>query len=281
MADVTDVLMITFNSPDHVRVSLPHLLSTCDESTRVWLWHNGDDDETLAVVKEHVDDPRVHRFHHSRENVRLTTPTNWLWTEATGAYVSKVDDDCLPEHGWVQRLRDAHQANPQFGAVGCWRFREEDFEPTSANRKIAEFAGGHRLLRNHWVQGSGYLLRRSLVGVHGPLREGQSFTQYCIALARAGAVNGWLFPFVREENMDDPRSPRTLFRTDEDFRRRMPLTAQKLGIRTLADWAQQEHESAIAVQRASLDLRHYSGWRAKAREARKRASRVVRGRGGW
>lgn len=278
---LVDVLMITYNSPAHVRLSLPHLLSTADEHTRVWLWHNGDDEETLEAVREHRDDPRVHRFHHSRENVRLTAPTNWLWSQADGDLVSKVDDDCLPERGWIERLRAAHAANPGFGAIGSWRFRDEDFVPRLAERKIAEFAGGVSLLRNHWVQGSGYLLPRAWVERGGPLGQGQSFPAYCIGLARRGAVNGWLFPFVREENLDDPRSPHTLFASDEDFLRRMPLTAQALGIRTVADWARQEHESAIAVQRASLDLRRYSGWRAKLDHARKRVARAVRGRGGW
>lgn len=273
--------MITYNSPDHVRKSLPHLLATCDDAARVWLWHNGDDEETLEAVRSYADDPRVHRFHHSRENVRLRPPTNWLWAESDADLVSKVDDDCLPEHGWIQRLREAHAANPQFGAVGCWRFRDEDFVPELAEQKIQQFAGGVQLLRNHWVQGSGYLLPRAMVQRHGPIRDDQSFTQYCIQLARAGAVNGWLYPFLREENMDDPRSPHTLFPDDEAFRRRMPLTAQTLGITTVADWAQQEHESAVAVQAASLDLREYAGWRAKRRNLRKRLQRVIRGRGSW
>ncbi|MFC7404877.1 glycosyltransferase family 2 protein [Georgenia alba] len=281
MVATTDVLMITYNSAEHVRRSLPHLLDTCDEHTRVWLWHNGDDEETLAVVREHADDARVHRFHHSRENVRLTAPTNWLWTESEGTFVSKVDDDCLPEPGWVERLRDAHAANPDFGAVGCWRFRDEDFVPELASRKIQTFAGGYRLLRNHWVQGSGYLLPRAKVLRQGPLRQGQSFTHYCIALARAGAVNGWLYPFVREDNMDDPRSASTLFVDDAAFRRRMPLTAQALGITSVTDWARQEHESALAVQKASLDLREYGGWRAKRTLVRRRVERLVRGRGSW
>lgn len=281
MPALTDVLMITYNSPAHVRLSLPHLLATCDEHTRVWLWHNGDDEETLAAVREHATDPRVHRFHHSRENVRLTPPTNWLWSQSEADFVSKVDDDCLPEEGWVQRLREAHTLNPGFGAIGSWRFRDEDFVPKLANRKIVEYAGGVRLLRNHWVQGSGYLLPRTWVARGGLLATGQSFTAYCLSLARLGAVNGWLYPFIHEENLDDPRSARTLFTSDEEFLRRMPLTAQALGIRTVADWARQEHESAVAVQRASLDLRRYSGWRAKIDHARKRATRLVRGRGGW
>lgn len=281
MTGVTDVLMITYNSPDHVRLTLPHLLSTCDDHTRVWLWHNGDHEETLEAVRAHTGDPRVHRFHHSRENVRLTAPTNWLWAEADGTYVSKVDDDCMPEQGWVGQLRGAHEAYSGFGAIGCWRFRDEDYVPELAKRKIAEYPGGHRLLRNHWVQGSGYLLPRNLVQRAGALQTGQSFTQYCLALARDGAVNGWLFPFVREENLDDPRSPRTLFADDAAFLRRMPLTAQNLGIRTVQDWAKQEHESAVAVQKASLDLRQYGGWRAKRRGLQRRLSRALRGRGSW
>jgi glycosyltransferase involved in cell wall biosynthesis len=281
MTGVADILMITYNSPEHVRVSLPHLLSTCDEHTRVWLWHNGNDEETLSVVREHATDPRVHRFHHSPENVRLTAPTNWLWAEADGDYVSKVDDDCMPEHGWVNRLRSMHESNPDFGAIGCWRFLDEDFVPELAAKKIIEYQGGHRLLRNHWVQGSGYLLPRAMVERTGPLAQGQSFSQYCIALARRGAVNGWAYPFIHEDNMDDPRSPHTLFRTDADLLRRMPLTAQALGIRTVEAWAQQEHESAIAVQRATLDLRQYAGWRAKAHNGRRRLQQLVRGRGSW
>lgn len=281
MRSMVDVLMITYNSPDHVRRSLPHLLGTCDDATRVWLWHNGDHEETLDVVRPYATDPRVHRFHHSRENVRLRPPTNWLWEKSDGDFVSKVDDDCLPEPGWIQQLRLAHHANPQFGAIGCWRFRDEDFVPQLAERKIQEFAGGVRLLRNHWVQGSGYLLPRALVERQGPIKDGQSFTRYCIELARHGAVNGWLYPFVREENMDDPRSPQTLFPDDEAFRRRMPLTAQALGITTVAEWAQQEHESAVAVQAASLDLREYAGWRFKRRNATKRLQRLLRGRGSW
>lgn len=281
MLPVIDVLMITYQCPDYVRRSLPHLLSTCDEATRVWLWHNGDDEETLEVVRSHAADPRVHRVHHSRENVRLRPPTNWLWAEGDGAFVSKVDDDCLPEQGWIEKLRHAHEANPDFGAVGCWRFREEDFVPELAERKIQTFAGGVQLMRNHWVQGSGYLLPRAKVERMGLLREDHTFTTYCIDLARQGAVNGWYFPFLREENMDDPRSPMTLLTDDGALRRRMPLTAQNLGITSLQDWAQQEHESAVAVQAASLDLRQYGGWRAKLKNARKRVRRLVRGRGSW
>ena len=91
----TDVLMITYNRPDYTRLALSELLARCDASMRVWVWHNGDDAETLALVRSFEDHPRFHRFHHSEQNVGLTAPTNWLLADATGAYLSKVDDDCV------------------------------------------------------------------------------------------------------------------------------------------------------------------------------------------
>ncbi|NHC14419.1 glycosyltransferase family 2 protein [Motilibacter deserti] len=276
-----DILMITYNSADYVSLSLPRLLASCDEHARVWLWHNGDDEATLEAVRAHAGDPRVHRFHHSRENVRLRTPTNWLWAEGDADFVSKVDDDCLVQPDWLELLRRPYADFAGFGVLGSWRFPDEDFVPELAGRKIAEFPGGHRVLRNHWVQGSGYLLPRRLVAEQGPLREGQSFTQYCLALARRGAVNGWSYPFVREDHMDDPRSAHTLFRTDADFARRRPLSAQALGVTRLADWEEQMRDSARTAQTASLDLREYSPWRARRRALARRVRRSLGGRARW
>lgn len=277
-----EILMITHSSPERARIAIPHLLSTCDGvNSRVWLWHNGGDEETLEVTRSFAEDPRVFAFHHSVQNVGLNEPTNWLWRNASGPFVSKVDDDCLPEKGWIEALRSAHDSEPRFGAIGCWRFLDQDFDEKASSRKIERFGGDVRLLRNHWVQGSSYLLPRRLVDRHGLLAASETFTDYCIRLARNGAVNGWLYPFIREVNMDDPRSPQTLLKTDEDLARRSPLTARRLGIKTLADWAAQEHESALAVQRASLDIRQYGGWRSRRNLMVRKIRNVVRRRSSW
>jgi glycosyltransferase involved in cell wall biosynthesis len=276
-----DILMITFNSAAYVRRSLPPLLNTCGENDRVWLWHNGDDEETLAVVRSFADDPRVDRFHHSRENVRLRTPTNWLWQNSTARYVSKVDDDCIVSEGWLDLFARACDANPWFGTVGSWRHPPEDLDPERAGDKIVCYNEGHRLMRNLWVQGSGYLLNRQWTQRAGLLRDRESFTRYCIRLARDGAVNGWYFPFVFEDHMDDPRSPHTLLRTDADLRARLPLSAQANGVRTLSAWQEQIRGSAKVALSASLDPRHYTGWRSRSRSARRRLTRAL-GRGsGW
>jgi glycosyltransferase involved in cell wall biosynthesis len=265
-----DVLMITYRRPEYVRRTLPHLLEHADDAMRVWLWHNGDDDETLDVVRKHADHPRVHRFHHSEQNVGLREPTNWLWSESDGAFVSKVDDDCLLEPGWARRLEAVLDANPHIGVLGSWRFQDEDFVPELAYRKMGTFNGA-QVLQNFWVQGSGYLLRRRCIDEHGVLAPDQSFPAYCQALALAGWTNGWLYPFVREDHMDDPRSPNSLLRSDEDLLDELPLSAKRTGVRSLAEWAAQQQRSARIVQMASIDRSEYQGWRKAVRNARRRA----------
>lgn len=280
MTTRADILMVTHRSAGYLHLSLPRLLSTLGTDDRVWLWHNGDDEATLEALRPFREDPRVHRFHHSRDNVRLREPTSWLWRESDARFVSKVDDDCLVSPGWLDTFAAAHEANPQFGVIGSWRHPPEDLRPELAGRKVRAFAGGHELLLNLWVQGSGYLMSRSVVERVGPLRSEESFTDYCIRTSRAGAVNGFYHPFVPEDHMDDPRSPHTLIRTDADLKARMPLSAEVNGVTTVEAWTDQLRQSALLLQSASLDPRAYSGWRAKGRSARRRfaalAGRPVR-----
>ncbi len=275
-----DILMVTYNRPEYTRLSLRSLLNSCDEHARVWLWHNGNHAETLAVVQSFRSHPRVHRFHHSPVNVMLLEPTNWLWSESKGDYLSKVDDDCILPPKWLDELRQVHVDCPQLGVVGCWRFQDEDFLPEEAAKKIEAVGPGHRMLRNLWVEGSGYLMKRACYEQLGPLRPKLSFTDYCIHLADRGWVNGWYFPFLRQEHMDDPRSTHSLLRTDEDFTRNMPISARKAGTRTLIEWQSQLRQSARVAQTASLDPKMYLGWRKLARRTRAKIKRLF-GRSGW
>lgn len=258
-----DILVITYNRPEYTRLSLQQLLATCDENMRVWLWHNGDDNKTLDIVRSLVDHPRVYEFHHSLENKKLNEPTNWLWTHAKGEFLSKVDDDCLVPDGWAQKLRRAHRDVPEFGVIGCWRFLEEDFVPELANKKIRKFGGGHRVMQNCWVEGSGYLMKRACLESKGLLQPQQSFTDYCIRLAAKGWINGWYYPFLYQEHMDDPRSTHTLLRTDADMERFMPLTARNFGVNTVRDWQQWISRDAYVVQAASINPKCHLGWRPK------------------
>lgn len=276
-----DILMVTYNAPESTQLALTQLLATCGEHMRVWLWHNGGDAETLAVTSSFRDHPRVHRFHHSKENVRLWGPTNWLFENAEGDFISKVDDDNVLPMGWADKLLEAHNANPRFGAIGCWRFQDEDFDPVLARPKIKKFEGGHSLLQNFWVEGSCFLMKRECVEEAGPLAKGQSFPQYCRALALKGWIHGWYYPFIRYENLDDPRTSNTLIRSQEDLERRLPLTAQYNGINTVEAWTNQLRRSALNAQTASIDPNYWRGWRKALRRVRVRVQRLLGKKERW
>ena len=264
-SDKHDILMITYNRPDYTRMSLGALLDSCDEKMRVWVWHNGTDAATLNVVKSFSEHPNFHHLEYCPENKKLREPTNWFWQNSDGQYLTKVDDDCLLPKGWGEELRSLHESSPKLGVIGCWRFYDEDYFPSAALRKTVDLPGGAKLMRNCWVQGSGYVMKRACFEQNGPLGPDESFAAYCIRLASKGWENGWPFPFIHEEHMDDPRSPFCEIKTDEDFLSNRPLTAVRCGILTLEDWGKRMQFSAKIVQEASPDYRDYRGLRKAIR----------------
>jgi hypothetical protein len=269
MKDGIDVLMITHNRAAYTARSLPRLLDTASTDTRIWLWHNGDDAETLDVVRAHLDHPRVHEFHHSPVNERLRVPTNWFWDRTRGSLVGKVDDDCLVSPGWIDALRDAHTNDPSAGVVCCWHFPPSDFDEQLAQRKLRT-AAGVTLLENFWVAGSGYLMKRLCVEDAGILEASESWTDYCIRLALRGWRNGWLYPLVLQDHMDDPRSPNSGLRSDADLIANRPLSARSLSVDHLSDWENALRRSARLVQTASIDPGDYRGVRLFATRVRRR-----------
>lgn len=272
-----DILMITHRRPVAVAKSLPRLFDTLEAGSRVWLWHNGDHEETLELVRSFARDDRVAKFHHSRDNVRLRAPTMWLWENSRAEYVSKVDDDCLESPGWIGTFCDALDANPSLGVVAAWRHYPDETVPELVARKRRELNGGHAVMQNHWVQGSGYMVRRADVRLGGPLASNGSFSSWCIDLARKGKVNGWYLPFIFEDHMDDPRSQNALITSDLDLAAGLPLSARNNGVSTLGEWNSRNRRAALMLQRASLDLRLYGGAPAFAKRVKRKAMNLVRG----
>mgnify|MGYP001439800013 CR=1 FL=1 len=273
--DTIDILMITYNRAGYTKRALGALLDSCDGNMRVWVWHNGTHEPTLEIVRSYQNHPHFHHLELCPENKKLREPTNWFWKKSDGAYVSKVDDDCILPKGWSQTLRRAHQDNPNFGAIGTWRFLEEDFVPNLAGKKTETFNGGHQLMKNPWVQGSGYLLRRECQQQVGYIKESESFPGYLIRAGCAGWQNGWYFPFIREEHMDDPRSKHCEIKTDEKFMENRPLSAINDNVTTLAQWAERVKYMAFLVQEANPDPKYHSGWRKKIKGVKSRTQRAL------
>jgi len=263
---IIDILMVTYNRLEYTQRSLPRLLDSCDESMRVWVWHNGNDAATLELVRSLESHPRMHRIHHCPENKRLREPTNWFWANSDGDYVSKIDDDNLMPDGWGDKLRGAHEAEPKVGAIACWGFMPDDVLPELVNRKLRDLGNGHRIMRNAWVAGTGHVMKRACVQQMGPIAENQTFTMWCVRLAVAGWINGFYHPFIFMENMDDPRSAYTRLKSESDFQENKSLSADRFGIQSLQQFRDRQRVLAMEIQRAHPDARRFVGWRRKLRQ---------------
>lgn len=273
MTTSLDILMITYNRPAYTQRALGRLLDEADAHSRVWVWHNGDDAETFEVVQSFADHARLRTIHRSPINRKLREPTNWFWRNADAALLGKVDDDCLVPEGWIETLRGAHGCARELGVVSAWPFRAEDDDAGRARRKSIALASGQQIMRNAWTGGSGYIMKRACVEANGPLGADESFSQWCIRLALRGWINGWAYPFLYMEHMDDPRSPFTALRTDADFARRRPLNTINHGVETLEETRRRAALQARYLQRCHPDARWYVGLRSALR---RRAARLLK-----
>jgi hypothetical protein len=175
--------------------------------------------------------------------------------------LGKVDDDCLVPEDWCTILEKAHRDIPEAGVLGCWRFLPDDFNYEKAKKKIYKF-GDHHIMRNCWIEGSGYLMKKEVIHKIGFLRERESFTEFCIRASTEGFVHGWYYPFLYQEHMDDPRTEHAGIRSEDDFQRLVPLTARRFNIRTREQWIQRMMTSARNLQEYSIDPYDFIGIRA-------------------
>lgn len=243
---VCDVLMIAHDRPEYLALSLPALLESGDESLRVWVWQNGENEAVTKILDAYTNHDRLYKVYRSPKNLGLRAPTNWLWDESDAGYVGKVDDDILVPKGWAHKLKCAHEKVRHFGVLGCWVFPAVDYNEKIAKKKISRYQG-EAIVENGWMPGPAYLMKRACVQTAGLLREDDTFPAYSVRLAWAGWTHGWLLPLIFCENMDDPRSPRCLLQTQDAFEKHTPLTAAKSNVTTLEGWKAQSERAAREI----------------------------------
>jgi len=158
------------------------------------------------------------------------------------------------------------------GVVACWHYFPDDFDYERAQHKIETF-GRHQIFRHPWTCGTGLLLKRTDFQEFGPIQE-KATTQYWLKMAAAGRINGFYYPLIYQEHMDDPKSQYCLMNHEEGFEKYKDVT---FGLRC---GYYHDMESRMKTRREMLRNlledpfapRHYIGWRRKVRGARARAA---------
>lgn len=203
-----DLAFITYNRIDYTKLALQSILADPSEEFSLTIWDNASTDGTVEYLKHSINDQRINDITFSKENLGQTAAINAIWHRSQADLLGKLDNDCIVTPGWTHLLAKAHEDIPELGVVAMWHFFEEDFEYERAKHKIQAF-GKHLIFRHPWTCGTGFLIKRKAYKQIGPIHE-KAMTRFFINVARKGYVNGFLYPLVLQEHMDDPRSAHCL-----------------------------------------------------------------------
>ncbi len=265
------IVLITHNRLEYTKKTLARLLEDPTEEFDLYLWDNASSDETADYLKDGVKDPRIVDVVLSKENVGQAGAMNYAWSKTKAELVGKVDNDCLQTPGWTRIFAQAHKDIPQLGAVASWHFFQEDFDYEVAKHKIQTF-NGHQIFRNPWVGGSGFLMKRKTFLEQGPWEKGVNVgtTAFYIKMALSGYINGWYYPLVYQEHMDDPLSKHSMQKDDEAIKSlyNLTYTLRNKKLRTLEGSIARRNIDRYTILRCPWDVKYCVGWRSKLRTAK-------------
>ncbi len=266
------LVFITYQRLEYTKLALASVLADATEEFSLTIWDNASTDGTVEYLKNEVSDRRIADVVFSKENVGQTTAVNEIWGRSKADLLGKLDNDCIVTPGWTRTLAQAHRDIERLGVIACWHFFADDFDYERAKHKIQTF-GRHQIFRHPWTCGTGLLFKRTDFEEFGPIRE-TATTQYWLRMAAAGRINGFYYPLIYQEHMDDQKSSHCLIRDADSLRQYRNITFG-LGANRCRD-IEERLETRARMLRNLLedpyDPRHYLGWRRAYRRIRQRLS---------
>ncbi len=259
------LVMMTYNRLGYTMFSLPRLLADPSEEFSLTIWDNGSTDGTQDYLRT-VRDQRIVDIVLSPTNRGQAYVTNKVWSESTADLLGKVDNDCLVTPGWTRTLTRAHEDIDNLGVVGCWHFFPKDFDYDRARHKIQQF-GKHCIFRHPWIDGSSLLVKRSVYERFGPCHVDEYLSGFWIRVALGGYINGFYYPLIFQEHMDDPKSSYCVIKDKESFDCAISTTAGLQAGRYNDPMGRLRWRQEIIrnLLNDPYDPHYYVGWRRKFR----------------
>lgn len=263
------LVFITYNRLHYTQLALGSILRDTGEAFKLTIWDNASTDGTGDFLRG-LSDPRIDDIVLSKENVGQIPAVNEIWSRSDCELLGKLDNDCMVTPGWTRTLAAAHEDIPELGVVACWHYFPDDFDEARAAHKIQRF-GRHQIFRHPWTCGTGLLIKRDHYRRFGPIRD-KATTQYWLEMARAGCVNGFYYPLVYQEHMDDPKSEHSQLKDEASYQAAKAVTfnINRHGQTTLDDRWRWRQEVLDNLLDDPWDPRYYSGLRRKLRSLRNR-----------
>jgi 2-polyprenyl-3-methyl-5-hydroxy-6-metoxy-1,4-benzoquinol methylase len=221
------LLMVTYNRLEYTRLALEAVLKLDYPNLRVVVWDNASTDGTVAYLRDRLQGLSHVTGIASPTNRGVVYPMNEVWTcDPEAELLAKVDNDTLVPPDLLRRLAECHLQSERFGVLSGFHFREEG-ETLAEEHRIKIF-DGVRVLPQPFVGGCAVMIRREVfqkIGFIGYRTDGpdgrpfmdSGWTIYQQRLTDQGFVNGYPWPPVHVDHMEDTRSPHCI-RSEEHQR---------------------------------------------------------------
>jgi glycosyltransferase involved in cell wall biosynthesis len=268
-----DLIFVAYNRLEYTKVSLASILADPTEEFSLTIWDNGSTDGVKEYLAS-VQDPRIVRKVFSPKNMYLHGAANDMFSKSSADLVGIIPNDFLLTPGWTRPIAQAHADIPELGMVGCWHFFPEDFDYERAKHKIQTF-GQHQIFRHPWTGGGAGLVKLATVKKFG-LLESSGTTNYWLRMALKGYINGFYYPLIHVEHMDDPKSKHSHLKDEASYQAAKAVTANinSPGQETFADrwrWRQKVLDNLLDDP---WQAEYYVGWRVKLRRIKKRVTNL-------
>jgi glycosyltransferase involved in cell wall biosynthesis len=267
-----DLVFITYNRLEYTKLALASVLADPTEEFSLTIWDNASTDGTVEYLKNEVCDHRIVDIVFSKENVSQTAAVNTIWSKSKADLLGKLDNDCIVTPGWTRILVQAHTDISNLGVVACWHYPPEDFDYERAKHKIQTF-GKHRIFRHPWTCGTGLLIKRETFRKLGLIQNGAT-TQYWLKMAVEGYINGFYYPLVYQEHIDDPKSKHSHLRDEASYQAAKSVTfnINSPGQETLAGRWRWRQDVLDNLFDDPWNVEYYIGWRSKLRGIKKKVT---------
>jgi SAM-dependent methyltransferase len=220
------LLMVTYNRLEYTRLALEAVLKLDYKNLRLVVWDNASSDGTVDYIKQRLASLPNAELIASPVNRGVVFPMNEVWSSDWQAeLLAKIDNDTLVPPGLLSRLAACHLQSKRFGVLSGFHFREEGERLAEANR-IKSF-DGVPVLPQPYVGGCAVMIRRDVFDRIGPIgcrTDSQprpfmdsGWTRCQQRLTAEGLVNGYPWPRVHVDHMEDTRSAHCI-RSDEHQR---------------------------------------------------------------
>lgn len=117
--DKVSIIIVNWNNANYTKECVERLYEVTPPGFELIIVDNASDDNSKAVLTQLKKDYPDIKLKFSKTNRGFAGGNNYALKDATRKYVCYLNNDTLPQYGWLERMIDVLENKPKAGVVGA------------------------------------------------------------------------------------------------------------------------------------------------------------------